>query len=498
MREALRPAGDFAPAGGGWNSRRCRRPCGPGCKQAGATPIAHVDADRGDDRGPAPPPADAPLLLQGLRSSVLPLSFATWNCASLLGTIASDPQRRRRKWRTVSHLIETHDLIGLQEARGDDGDFSRLPSSHHWVGTFMAFSSTSGGSSGGGCVIGLRQRLRGLFPRVRHQVLLQGRAHALLCLPADSDDGILFVNLHMQPASQLVVRKGIIDSIAAIVAQNSRCIPVAVGDWNFVHADGPRVDLRRLEEVSAYDTLATHFERRLSHFIELEQMAPTRRQMSDGFAMSASRLDRVYARLCPAEMGKIILRVLALGDAFRSNNPLDHIPVSARISIKSRRDPHLSVPIAAALCRSPELAAEAARLIGALPDNLSAFVLCDCVTESFREAARRASKLLAAKRSLPAALLAQTALGVFRASRRGDSQGVERGVRANRDLSAFVEARSRAVVGPTGLMDYVRSLSIRVAEEERLHCGVGYSEESGATKSRGSPSSREHVAHATP
>lgn len=112
----------------------------------------------------------------------------------------------------------------------------------------------------------------------------------------------------------MAVRIGAIDSIADLVRQYDRCVPVVAGGWNFVHADDPRIDLRRLEEVSGYDPLAVHFERKMSDFVELEQMTPTRRQMSDGVAVSLSRLDRVYARICPAETGELVLRATALGD----------------------------------------------------------------------------------------------------------------------------------------------------------------------------------------
>lgn len=394
------------------------------------------------------------------------MSFATWNCASLFGAIAAGPQRRRHKWHTIVHLIGGHDLVGFQETRGGEGDLATLPSSHIWFGTFMAFSTASGGSAGGGCIIGMRRRLQGHFPRICHEVRLQGRAHALLCLPGASDDGLLLIIVHMESASPISVRKGVVDDIAALVARHYRCIPVAIADWNFVHADDPRVDLRRLEEVAAFDPLASHFERRLSEFIELEQAAPTRRQMSDGVAVSVSRLDRLYARICPAELGDMVIKAMALGDMLRPSNPSGHIPVSVRISAKRRRDPRLSAPIAVALCRSSEFSPEAKRLIGALPDGLSAFVHYDSVLECFREAARRGSKTMAAAQNLPAALQAQTALGVLRASRRSDAHGVGCGVRVNPDLSAFVDSRMCSVIDPVGLLDYVRSQSMEASEEE--------------------------------
>lgn len=157
-----------------------------------------------------------------------------------------------------------------------------MPTTHLSLAAFLAFSAASGGSSGCGCVIGVSHRLRAVFPRVHREVLWQGCAHAAVLRPDGSEGGLIFVNAHLEPASPLAARTGVVDNIADLVQQYDRCVPVAAGDWNSVHADDPRIDLRRLEEVSGYDPLAVHFERKLSDFVELEQMAPTRCQMPDG------------------------------------------------------------------------------------------------------------------------------------------------------------------------------------------------------------------------
>lgn len=100
-----------------------------------------------------------------------------------------------------------------------------MPTTHSWFGTFLAYSSVSVCSGGGGCVIGIAQRIVHLFPRIEHTILLRGYAHVVICRPAHSDDGMVFCNVHMEPASPIAVRRRVIDDIAQITAQFSRCTP---------------------------------------------------------------------------------------------------------------------------------------------------------------------------------------------------------------------------------------------------------------------------------
>lgn len=103
-----------------------------------------------------------------------------------------------------------------------------------------------------------------------------------------------------------------------------------------------------------YDPLAIHFERHLPGSVEIEQMAPTRRQLSDGVAVFLSRIDRIYARVCPIELSGMVVKAMAVGDAIRPNNPFDHIPISARISRKRARQSAIRASLSAALWRADD------------------------------------------------------------------------------------------------------------------------------------------------
>lgn len=135
--------------------------------------------------------------------------------------------------------------------------------------------------------------------------------------------------------------------------------------------------------------------------------------------------------------------VLTMGDALRPDNPSDHVPVSARFSRRRARHPSMQPPLAASLCRSEAFAREVVDKLRFVPSSLGPFAQISCFKAVIREAAGVAARRLAEQRSLPSAVLAQTALGVLRASRRGDARGVARGVQANRDLVSFVDGRSR-------------------------------------------------------
>lgn len=96
-------------------------------------------------------------------------------------------------------------------------------------------------------------------------------------------------------------------------------------------------------------------------------------------------------------------------------------------------------------------------------DTRPAFVAVDAFKSVVHEVARRAAARLEMKRNLPAALMAQTSLGVLRASGRADVVGVSRRVRSKRDLVCFVDVRRRTVFFPVGLLGDAWSQSIGAA-----------------------------------
>lgn len=186
---------------------------------------SRVEVDGCDQRTGARSEGEPPTLLQA-HSRLLPLSVATWNNASLFGTIAAGPQRRRQKWRVAQKMVEGHDVIVFQDTRGGPGDLATLPSSHVWYGPFLVVTASMGGSTGGGCVVGVYRRWVRLHPRIVHQVLCCGRAHSVSCMPADLDHGLFFVvNVHIELASTIATKRRIIDSILVEMTLRPRSAP---------------------------------------------------------------------------------------------------------------------------------------------------------------------------------------------------------------------------------------------------------------------------------
>lgn len=201
-------------------------------------------------------------------------------------------------------------------------------------------------------------------------------------------------------------------------------------------------------------------------FIELAQDAPTRRQLSDGVTVFLSGGDRIYAKVCPAKLSDMVVEVGASGDALSPVNPRDHILVAARLARRQPRHPSMQPLLAASLYRCAAFCRETALIAAFVPDSLPPFVHIEVCKSIFPEAARRALREMEAQRRLPAAIMAHMEPGVLRASRRGDSAGVARGARGNRDLLGYVNAGRTAAVDPMDLVDYVRTRSIGAAAQE--------------------------------
>lgn len=90
-----------------------------------------------------------------------------------------------------------------------------------------------------------------------------------------------------------------------------------------------------------------------------------------------------------------------------------------------------------------------------------------CIKDALHVAAGAAAQELSRQRRLSSVVWAKNALGVLRASRRGDSRGVvARGAQANPELQEFVDDRHAAVLDTVGLLDYIRFRAIAAADEE--------------------------------
>lgn len=87
---------------------------------------------------------------------------------------------------------------------------------------------------------------------------------------------------HLEPAATLGAKRAIHAEAADLARREPHCAAVLLGDWNFVHADDPRIDLCHLDMVAGVEPIAAIFEKLLAGFVELEQAGQTRRQFADG------------------------------------------------------------------------------------------------------------------------------------------------------------------------------------------------------------------------
>lgn len=198
------------------------------------------------------------------------------------------------KRRYLESLL-THDAIGLQETRGSAGDLATLPQADHkWYDSFLEYSAGSGGSRGGGVAMAVSRRILSLYPRVENVEVLRGRAHMVRCRPDESDEGVMFLNLHIDPAWTLEAKNRMIDAAFAQSKASTGCVCFLFGDLNMVHTDDHRVDMRRLDVVPIADLAASYFEHRMRGFVEFEQLGYMRRQTEGGVPvlLSAAAPDR--------------------------------------------------------------------------------------------------------------------------------------------------------------------------------------------------------------
>lgn len=332
------------------------------------------------------------------------------------------PRRRQAKWWVAQALIGAHEVVCFQETCGCAGGLGTLPT-HVWFGAFQALSSVIDGSAGGGSVIGVHRHLITPLPHIEQFVVERGRAHIVRCLESASADGVEFHNVHLELAASFEVLRRVVDAVGARALVAPRCIAFLHGDSYFVHAGDPRVDLRRLDAVATPGRLDAHFERRLCSLVELEQVAYARRHLVDGIPV-LSRIDRVYARLLPSDLGGMNVLSQAVGDV---SSECSHCREAQAISVASAP---LSRRRSAGPTPSP-----ARLLLAQLPCGGDVFERLALAMDSLRCVAANAMAELVAGRSLLASVAAQAGLRTFRASRRRDAASVRRACIAKPDVA---------------------------------------------------------------
>ena len=125
--------------------------------------------------------------------------MVTWNCATLFGAAPRTRGQRRRRAAKIDRVISfscRHDVVMLQEVRGNEQDIGELANRiprHSFLGCSFCRDSSSGG-----VLIIISEELRGRFASCGSEEVEKGRA-----LPVTVEGGgshpLAFCCLHVVP-----------------------------------------------------------------------------------------------------------------------------------------------------------------------------------------------------------------------------------------------------------------------------------------------------------
>lgn len=166
-------------------------------------------------------------------STLLPLKLATWNSASLLGSLRTDPPRWHRKRVALQNLLDSCDVVGIQEVRGIEAALHFLPPSHVYYHTCMPCAASGFSSREGGVVIAIRRGFRQTLDTVDIAEIRRGRVLALRM--RRGDDVLHVIVVHLDPGFSTRARSACLREIRSYLDRNRGEAALLGGDWNFVH-----------------------------------------------------------------------------------------------------------------------------------------------------------------------------------------------------------------------------------------------------------------------
>ena len=196
------------------------------------------------------------------------LRLATWNCRTRFPSMGYPHDRYAATIRIADSLIDSHDVIALQETHGSQVDLDEMSSQH---GDFQFFGTFCDGGAEGGLVMAARKSLILMFDMVQLRQIVPGRI-AILELSNADGYSLRFVGVHLQP--EWTPRRKI-NELRRCVHRNEerRVADFWMGDFNFVHSDEPRINMLTGEVVRSADNAGKLFETEFPFLTELWQPA---------------------------------------------------------------------------------------------------------------------------------------------------------------------------------------------------------------------------------
>jgi hypothetical protein len=409
------------------------------------------------------PPLD-PLHRRGL-DALLPISWATWNTASLFGSISSSAARAAAKMNLAKRLLRDNLVVFLQETRGTAGDLASLPHTHLHFGTFLNPDEETGSSRAGGIVTSIHKRIIDQVSIISEKYFAAGRCHGLRLAGALFD--VLCINVHLNPQWTYLQQKALFTAISKFIKQHPSAILLLGGDWNFVHSDDRRFDTATSTETASSDPIAIVFESTFRELVELAQPNYTRANslLAPTAALrTLSRIDRIYTNIPPADLHDLFIQVNTVGSLLDRGRPSDHVPVAARLARPIARDGPARLPNH--IVTHPLFTKH---LLSLDIDDLATLNINDslaAVKEFFREAARLTRDELALHGHSIVKVQLAAVLAVTRAARSDDTSLLRKLVIAAPILLPFVDIDNHFITNPRGVADLLHDLMTKTIDED--------------------------------
>ena len=250
------------------------------------------------------------------------LRTASWNSRGLFGSAAALQWMVAGKYQRVAGLSLKSDALCVQEIHGcAEGveAMSRQLIQSLWFSTFCSHTY------GDGCMVGIRKSVAEKFHTLRHTEVCECRTH---CIGCSGEAGSLqVVSVHLVPGFTREEWREWVGKLQACLLRDERPVSVVIGDFNFFPAGEGRFDVATGTVIVGNGWHEETFHDICSRPVEIEQLDPTRRQVTaEGEVTSLFRLDRVFVRGHATDVMDMRPRAVVVGCPTKADPASDHLP----------------------------------------------------------------------------------------------------------------------------------------------------------------------------
>ena len=355
------------------------------------------------------------------------LRTASWNSRGLFGSVTALQWKVAGKYQRVAGLSLKSDVLCVQETHGCAEDVEAMS---RQLNQFLWFSTFCSHTYGGGCMIGIRKSIAEKFHTIRHTEVCEGRIHCIDCI--GEAGSLQVVNVHLVPGLARGEWREWVGRLQSCLLLDERSVSIVIGDFNFYPAEEGRFDITSGTVIEGDGWHEEAFHDICSGLVEIEQLDPTRRQVTaEGKVTSLSRLDRAFVRGHAVDVMDMRPRAVVVGCPTKADPTSDHLPLVITLHAP-RSKPVRSDAIPKWLVKHPKFDDHLAQCLdrGPADPNLRLRLFKDAVSaaaELTRKEIARGSAVSVHEKLYWSTLL-------FRASRSGDVRRARKATAAWPDL----------------------------------------------------------------